>query len=296
VRLITKTLAVAGISTILVSAASVAFAAGTGFTNGDFETDAPGSTITGWTAVNEHIDLGVTQIAGCTSVDTADYTTLRDWAASYDSSVRPESSDPSFYQDNNAYTFDPTLDNFSVTVEDATGISTDFVKTGQVVQLYSYIDDQVPEGYVLHGPAVYSDVFEAKTYSDLSFSWGASDDEDDYQVLGYLLNVDTCEQTEVIDSTGQASPWADVKVAVPSDGNYRFVFVSGTYDESWGGAGGAYLFLDDVTLSTDATREAVYEATLANTGMTSVLPLGLGAMTLAGAGGVLLVMRRRAQR
>jgi hypothetical protein len=116
------------------------------------------------------------------------------------------------------------------------------------------------KGYVVHGPALFSSEFSAKTVDDLSFRFAASDDEDDYKVFGYLLNTADCSQTEVLDSTGTIQDWTTVTVAIPSNGTYRFVFVSGTYDQNWGSAAGAYMFLDDVTLAPNAQRVAAAAA------------------------------------
>lgn len=67
--------------------ALAASGASSAIANGSFEADAIGSTsITGWTSMNQAIDLGITSIAGCVTVDTSDYSTLRDYASQADSS------------------------------------------------------------------------------------------------------------------------------------------------------------------------------------------------------------------
>lgn len=121
----------------------------------------------------------------------------------------------------------------------------DLGRDGKVLQLYSDMDgDQ--NGYVVHGPAVYSAPFTVGAGRQISLDWKAVDESDDFHVFGYLLNVDTCAQIEVIDATGLVQDWTTTEVAIPAAGTYRFVFVSGTYDQSWGGAAGAFMYIDNI--------------------------------------------------
>lgn len=327
-RVLPKTLAVAAATTLLVGSATAAFAVGNTLVNGDYEVGAPGdTTIAGWTAVNTRIDLGVTQIAGCTTVDTSDYTTLRDWDIEYQNTYGgwnqvqedefgnpvldgngdpiplpvPLDPDPTVNNDS-AETLDEEL--YTVTIRDGNVLEADgdplpadFLRDSQVLELFSDVSGTDKDGYVVHGPAVYSDVFAAKTIDDLEFDWAASDASDDYHVLGYLLNVDTCEQTEVIDSTGESSVWQTAAAAVPSNGNYRFVFVSGTFDQSFGGAAGAFLYLDNASVVVNEERAAAEAAAaeaaqLAKTGSDLTLA-GIAGAALVALGGVTLLIRRR---
>lgn len=374
-----------------------ATAAASAIANGSFEADPVGSTtITGWTSLNQAIDLGVTSIAGCVTVDTSDYTTLReyedyassvwnrtfanvpgrsaDWyyvheafsgepililgdrlvydddsgnyylemetalvsAPAFDLSsvsdpasetdqlsepsplpspdetdgsdpapeqAAPESTTPAetertqpahapglqpaeaptpytyLYQGEwsseqwNAYDAaralipDPSVraDNLAnaqlddeeyattivdqafLDVRDADEDEEDRVtldRSGRVLELFSDLDGN--EGYVVHGPAVYSAPFSVTAGRQITLDWKAFRASDDFHVFGYLLNVDTCAQTEVIDATGGSQEWTTTSVAIPSAGSYRFVFVSGSYDYSWGGAAGAYMYIDNI--------------------------------------------------
>jgi hypothetical protein len=102
-------------------------------------------------------------------------------------------------------------------------------------------------GYVAHGPAVYSDVFNTTRPMNLNLEWRAIEQTDFYSVLGYVVNTATCQQIEVIDATGgDSGDWQTVNVAIPEAGNYRFVFVSGTYDYTWGAAAGANFYIDNI--------------------------------------------------
>lgn len=302
-------------STLLASLATVMFlaigtsasAVGSGVTNGDFETGSIGdTTFSGWTPVNERIDLGVTSIASCLSQDTSNYATLRNWDAEYVSRYGgwnvgtdgpvPVDPDPSVNNDSLNLTSQAPLDEpliFETTLVDGALIPGVFERpSSKVLELFSEIDTDDLGGYVVHGPAVYSETFNARTVDDLIVSWAASDEEDDYHVFGYLLNTADCSQTEVIDSTGENSPWQSVSVAIPSNGTYRFVFVSGTFDATFGTVGGAYLYLDDIVLTVNEERQAE-EDRLAQTGDNTALVGGVTTVGTLLIGVSLLLLRRR---
>jgi hypothetical protein len=254
----TKSLSIAGLAAVATLAlAGPANAAA--IANSAFEADAVGATnISSWTEYLDIVDLGVTQLGGCTTVDTSDYSTLRGW----DDYVADPSIDPLVGQDSRVTGADlPDPGAFTVEIVDGTLIeSTEdennveivLATTSKVANLRSDMntDSEDPPllGYVMHGPAIVSDVFTAGAGNTIDVRWAASGDEDDFHVFGYLLNTATCAQTEVIDATGAALAWTDVSVSVPSSGSYRFVFVSGTYDQSWGGAAGGVLYIDEVEL------------------------------------------------
>lgn len=369
-------------ATLAVGPSLAAFGAGGTLTNGSFESDAAGSTsVTGWTSMNQLIDLGTTSIAGCTTSDTSNYANLRDYASEAEgtwdntyasvpglndiyyvhdlngdpvtilgdrlvwddwdeyyyievedfvitstevspSSVavepvtepapaepapsepnpdpsapaepapeesapaepapsepapaEPAPSEPQFTPAEATYSYviewdwsseqwaafeaasaaatpDPSVraddpanaglteEEYSVTVID--GVDVD--RQGNVLELYSDLDGEI-DGYVTHGPAVYSDPFTVGAGRQISLDWKAVDESDDFHVFGYLLNTATCAQTEVIDATGESQDWTTTQVEIPAAGTYRFVFVSGSYDYSWGGAAGAYMYIDNI--------------------------------------------------
>lgn len=369
-------------ATLAVGPSLAAFGAGGTLTNGSFESDAAGSTsVTGWTSMNQLIDLGTTSIAGCTTSDTSNYANLRDYASEAEgtwdntyasvpglndiyyvhdlngdpvtilgdrlvwddwdgyyyievedfvitsteispSSVaeepvtepapaeptpseptpdpsapaepapgesapaepapsepapaEPAPSEPQFTPAEATYSYviewdwsseqwaafevasaaaapDPSVraddpanaglteEEYSVTVID--GVDVD--REGNVLELYSDLDGDI-DGYVTHGPAVYSDPFTVGAGRQISLDWKAVDESDDFHVFGYLLNTETCAQTEVIDATGESQDWTTTQVEIPAAGTYRFVFVSGSYDYSWGGAAGAYMYIDNI--------------------------------------------------
>ncbi len=389
--MITRTRAAIALSVGAALALGPALAAGAAsstITNGLFEDDAVGSTtITGWSSINQAIDLGVTAIAGCTTVDTSDYSNLRRYYNAADSNwdlffgnVPGESEDWYYVHDVNgdpvtilgdrlvwddAYgdyylevemgpapeqvseasyalssladpattepapeegapsepapeegapsepapeeaapiepspeestptepvpTLQPATASYSYVVQyewsndqwtafeaaaasaftDPTVRGDDIANAGldseeyrvqifdgadvdragsKVLELFSELDGEL-NGYVIHGPAVYSSPFTVAAGRQITLDWKAVDESDDFHVFGYLLNVDTCTQTEVIDATGESADWTTTSVAIPGAGTYRFVFVSGTYDQSWGGAAGAYMYIDNIVQS-----------------------------------------------
>ena len=100
---------------------------------------------------------------------------------------------------------------------------------------------------IVRGPYIYSDGtvnFEAG--DQVSFEWRAQGGGDDYDVYGYIIDVNTNHIETILDDTGSATQWAKETITVSQAGEYRFVFVSGTYDLTGGRAAGAQLFIDNV--------------------------------------------------
>ncbi|MBN1095690.1 hypothetical protein JKP76_06370 [Blastococcus sp. TML/C7B] len=156
--------------------------------------------------------------------------------------------------------------------EDIEGIAwgmdgSDLTPTSQALLLSSDMDGSA-YGYVAHGPAAVSDPFTTAGARTVSLDWAAAAESDDYHVLGYVLDVNTCEQVEVLDATGYESPWQTVSVQLPRAGTYRFVFVAGTYDQSWGGAAGARLYVDNIRATPTITGTGIQVEPLFGTGDT----------------------------
>jgi hypothetical protein len=201
------------------------------FTNSSFES----GTLTGWTAINQRIDLGVTAIAGTTTVDTS----------TYSGTSAPD-------QDDNAPS---TLGSLTTTVQ-----TTEKSDGTYALRLQSS-GMTTAQGYdVVHGPAVYSSPFEAAAGDTIYFDWRAFMGSDNYHVFGYLLDQ-SGNQLEVLDATGAGTTsWTTKATVIPSSGTYRFVFVSGTYDASGGQAAGASLIIDNVRVyGTKATDDVVQQ-------------------------------------
>lgn len=171
--------------------------------------------------------------------------------------------------------------------ESTASSSTPIGRTGKVLELFSDLDADTVEGYVAHGPAVVSDPFTVPAGQSIYLDWMAAGDSDDYHVYGYLLNTVTCAKITVINSTGESHAWGTVEVPVTELGTYRFVFVSGSYDQSWGGAAGALLYIDNVELAQSSNTSPMIPFT--GSGSLELLLLG----TAAVASGLVLVRRSR---
>jgi len=103
---------------------------------------------------------------------------------------------------------------------------------------------------VVRGPYVISqDSVALETGDEVSFKWFGLDGGDAYDVYGYLLNEDDGTTVELLNETATQSyqstqtmglgdsGWITSSVNVAADGNYKFVFIAGSYDRT----GGLYL-------------------------------------------------------
>ena len=104
---------------------------------------------------------------------------------------------------------------------------------------------------VAHGPYVISDNAVTLAAGDsVSFDWQANYVDDDYDVYGYLLDKNTGQVVELLDSNGRSGTGTVNKsIGVGQDGDYNFVFISGTYDESGFFVAGAEFFIDNITVN-----------------------------------------------
>ena len=194
-----------------------------GFSNAGFELQGSlTDPLPGWTVMNEQLKLdGVSTIAG--------------WPTPIDS-TKPAPS-PGDGVSTSGASFN-------------TGVGTTPDGSGQSAQMSS--NGTVSAGFgIMRGPAIVSNnPIALKAKDELSFDWKASGGADAYDVYAYLLNTDTGETIPLIDQTGaqagESTPWTTVKAKVPSDGNYKFVFVSGSFDASGGRATGAQLYVDNI--------------------------------------------------
>ena len=103
---------------------------------------------------------------------------------------------------------------------------------------------------VLHGPAAVSDVFASEQGQILKLDYTATGVSDDYHVAGYIYRVNddgTAASDPIIalNETG-TSVSGRASIEVPEDGNYRFVFVVGTYDKTGGRLAGADMTIDNI--------------------------------------------------
>jgi hypothetical protein len=89
----------------------------------------------------------------------------------------------------------------------------------------------------------------------VDFWWRASGSADAYDIYGYILNVDTGSNINLINATGQdtsnSTAWAQESriIGAGQEGNYKFVFISGTYDFSGGTYLGASLYVTNINVT-----------------------------------------------
>lgn len=198
------------------------------FANSSFE-----SGLGGWTVGNSFVNLGVTQIAGFT---TPNDPTNPANAGNDDVAPRPT----------------PTF-NYELS-------ASQYTEGTHSLRLYSQMTTSTGCD-VVHGPYVYSDVFQSAANDVIYFDWRAYAGWDAYDVFGYILNVNTGATTVVLNATGSSygstSNWATASVTIPANGSYRFVFVSGTWDATCGLAAGASLYIDNVRVFGNRVTDAV---------------------------------------
>ena len=89
------------------------------------------------------------------------------------------------------------------------------------------------------GPYVISDDSVSLIAGDrVLFDWRAQGGGDDADVFAYLLDENTGNTIQLLDANAPrvgAAPWQSSDVTVMTPGDYKYVFVSGTFDESWFG-------------------------------------------------------------
>ncbi|NCI46521.1 HYR domain-containing protein [Sediminibacterium soli] len=188
----------------------------------NFENPSFESGLSGWTVVNQQIFLGQTQLFGFTT--PADPT--------YPSNTRNK--------DLNV----PASATYSYQFS-----TTEKTQGNQSLRLYASMTTALGCD-VVHGGYAYSAPFQSNAGDVLSFDWRALGGSDAYDIFCYIVNVNTGASTIVLNQTGAntsaATAWAPASVSVPTTGTYRFVFVSGTWDQTCGRAAGASLYIDNV--------------------------------------------------
>ena len=116
-------------------------------------------------------------------------------------------------------------------------------------------------GDVIHGPYIISDNSVSLSVGDaVTFNWKAANGADAFDVYAYLLNTADGSTIELLDETADGSTeWAPANVTVTAAGDYKFVFVSGTFDYTFGRALGASLYIDDIDVESANGPEVVVE-------------------------------------
>lgn len=229
------------------------------FANPSFES----GDLTGWTALNQQINLGVTQIAGCTTADTVAYPT-----AFFDGDPLPARQPTDLTGTTYSSGFSPVNDDYIAQVSGALSstIESTQASSGELSARLQLSGLLTTSGFdVVHGPAIFSSPFMASAGDVVQFDWRAFSGEDAHSVFGYMVNTISCVQTEILDSTastfafGASTPWSTASAVVPVTGTYRFVFVAGTFDLNGGRGAGASLFVDNVRVHGPRATDAVVQ-------------------------------------
>jgi Ca2+-binding RTX toxin-like protein len=205
-------------------------------TNPSFETD-----LSGWTIGQDRVILGQTVLNG--------------WTTPNDPTTPPNAGDDAGGIMSMTYTAVRATDQH----------------TAGNASLRLYNQGTVGAGYdVVHGPYAISNTFAATQGDVFTFDWRAAAGGDAYDAFGYLMNAaDGTFQILVnetgADASGQKA-WTAQSVVVPTDGQYFFVFVAGTYDFTGGQGVGGSLYVDNLRNLTsdadDATLKAITQAVL----------------------------------
>ncbi|MGE3657816.1 MAG: VCBS domain-containing protein, partial [Mycolicibacterium sp.] len=197
----------------------------TSFPNGNFD-----NGLTGWVVINSRVKMdGTSIVAG--------------WSTPIDPTAAPDGGVEATSLGANTYT--ATITNgrlvLSSQLSDVNG-------TGAASAT----------GGVVHGPvAVSKDPIAIRAGDVVQFDWEASggldlNRWDAFDVLGYMLNVDTGETHIMLNETGATAatiqPVTTVNFTVPTTGNYKFVFASGSWDATRGHKSGAILSIDNVKI------------------------------------------------
>jgi flagellar hook-associated protein FlgK len=214
------------------------------FANADFSANAVGSTsITGWTTVNSRVKLDGTS-------------TLAGFATPIDNTTAPNGgTEAENLSSSSTYTSVISSNNSTL------GGSGNSVELSSV--LSGVINTPSGKGGVVHGPALVSNSSVILKAGDtVSFDWQAQGGADAYDVYAYLVDINTGAKVQLLNQTGASATdftsWARQSTVVPNAGNYKFVFVSGSWDATGGNAAGAKLFVDNIT--TTATTVAALTA------------------------------------
>ncbi|MFC4260927.1 DUF4347 domain-containing protein [Marinobacter lacisalsi] len=245
------------------------------FVNGSFEDSSAGRVtstlgekveITGWTVVNDRVTLGAEQhydyvqdkwidntIAGLATPEDTTYPTgnlnrTQPDSGSIGSEATTDNGGTNPYA-GGMQDFG-NLDSQSYYSNIASGTVSNG-GSGNSLQMGSRLNSEA--GYeVIRGPYVHSTgTVSLEAGDEVAFSWKAEGGGDAYDVFGYIVNVEDASDYQVIlDATGNSpraqTAWARESVSADSAGEYRFVFVSGTFDATGGEVLGAQLYIDDV--------------------------------------------------
>ena len=111
-------------------------------------------------------------------------------------------------------------------------------------------------GYdIVHGPYLVStEAKEINAGEKVVFDWKASGTNDSFDIFAYIVDVDTGETQVILNETQSpagSTPWTTVSATVEKSGNYKYVFINGTYDDTGGKLLGAEMYIDNIYIERD---------------------------------------------
>jgi flagellin-like hook-associated protein FlgL len=208
------------------------------------------TVLPGWEIYTKQAVLGSTVIGGVTSSNSSNEmpTGSRGFAT------------PAYLTANySSFTYSSASFNYQASNDMPGGVS------GKSLRLYSNMTTS-SGSEVIHGPYLVSaDPISIKAGDSVSFWWKSENGSDAYDSYAYLVNVDDPSQIELLDSTAPSdaaisTPWTKVTQTVNSTGNYKFVFVAGTFDYSGGQAAGGSLYVTDIQVTPAAPEPGTQQA------------------------------------
>ena len=125
---------------------------------------------------------------------------------------------------------------------------------------YGVLNTSIGLGSVAHGPALTSKNSVLLNAGDvISFDWRAAGGIDTYDVSAYLINTKTGNTESLLDKTGGAlgtagfaTSWTTRNHTISTSGSYRLAFVTGSWDSTADGLGGAALYIDNINIQTNS--------------------------------------------
>jgi hypothetical protein len=142
------------------------------------------------------------------------------------------------------------LPNFRYTLD-----TVDKPPLGEVQSMHLYMGDTqigvVNSGASMFGPAIFSNFFvNFNTGDSCSFDWKALPGVDAYNIYAYMVERTTGEYITLLRAAGANSSagttWSTRTVAIPTTGAYKFVFVAGSWDSTFGTLIGGQMLIDNI--------------------------------------------------
>jgi hypothetical protein len=210
----------------------------TNYSNGDFSGAVPGSTsFEGWQFINSQFITGTTG-------------TLIEG--------QPAPLDTTYPASNTTKDTDSTTTQAYATTISSTG------NPAPSIELESTGVTSSNPYAVIRGPYIYSETAVPMQAGDtVSFDWQAQGGEDNYDVYGYIIDINDANNNYVLlNETGSTTTWQNESVTVTTSGQFRFVFIAGSYDASGGNALGARLYIDNIQVTQANPSSGVTQTSL----------------------------------